>query len=104
MIDANDEKDAKSNRVVQNVNKDIVLPQPKDTKEHSSGGINEINIILLLALTSGVVMASFVVVGCIYNCYTRLKPGPNLCTVPEVDDGYSSEEDATFQVGKEIFV
>ena len=104
VIDTNDGKDAKSHRGFQNVNRDIILPRPRDTKEYSSGGIHEINIILLLALTSGVIMASLVVAGSIYNCYTRLKPGPNLCTVPEVGDSYSSEEDATFQVGKEIFV
>ena len=104
VIDKNDGKGSKYNRDFQTLNKDISLPRPKNTKEDFSGGIKEINIILLLALTSGVIMASLVVAGSIYNCYTRLKPGPNLCTVPEVGDSYSSEEDATFQVGKEIFV
>ena len=104
VIDKNDAKGSKYNRDFQTLNKDISLPRPKTTKEDFSGGIKEINIILLLALTSGVIMASLVVAGSIYNCYTRLKPGPNLCTVPEAGDSCSSEEDATFQVGKEIFV
>ena len=104
VIDKNDGKGSKYNRDFQTLNKDISLPRPKNTKEDFSGGIEEINIILLLALTSGVIMASLVVAGSIYNCYTRLKPGPNLCTVPEVGDSYSSEEDVAFRVGKEIFV